>query len=226
MLKILLIEDDTALANTIKKGLEKKDYYVTVVLDGIKGRIEDWDKYDLIIVDWNLPYVDGVDLIRQKRHNNWQGLCLMLTARAENVDLAFALDYGADDYMSKPFEWEVLYARVGSLLRRKTGFFVENLDSIKWDQHLKQFSEDNEDINLSSTEYSILIIFFQNPKKIFTRDQLIEHIYGKNWDLPESNVIDRHIAAIRKKFKYDPIKTIHGSGYRLRLNTTNQKDKS
>jgi DNA-binding response OmpR family regulator len=224
MLRILVIEDDTALANTLKKGLEKKDYYVTLALDGMQGRMQNWDDYDLIVIDWNLPYIDGVDLVRLKRHNNWQGLCLMLTARAENIDLAFALDYGADDYMSKPFEWEVLYARVGSLLRRKTGFFVENLGGIKWDQHLKQFLEDDNEVNLSSTEYNLLIIFFQNPKKIFTRDQLIEHIYGKNWDLPESNVIDRHIAAIRKKFTYDPIKTIHGSGYRLRLNTTSKKD--
>jgi DNA-binding response OmpR family regulator len=95
MSKILVIEDDTALAHSLRKGLEKKGYTITTVFDGWQGRLQNWNDFDLVLVDWNLPQMQGIDLIRLKRQNNWNGLAMMLTARSETNNIVMGLEHGA-----------------------------------------------------------------------------------------------------------------------------------
>jgi DNA-binding response OmpR family regulator len=217
MTKILLVEDDIALSKSLLKGLELKGYEVTCLFDGLDARMADWTNYDLVIMDWNLPKFSGVDVIRFKRRENWNGLVLMLTARSEALDVANGLDFGSDDYLAKPFEWEVLYAHIRALLRRKnTGKSIAQYKGpLVWVEDEKRFTEYGKDLNLTDTEYQLLLHFYLHSSKIITRDNLINTVYSRQI-VPDSNVIDRHISSIRKKCTNDPIQTIRGSGYRLR----------
>jgi DNA-binding response OmpR family regulator len=217
MIKILLVEDDISLSKSLHKGLELKGYSVTCIFDGLDARMADWTNYDLVIMDWNLPRFSGVDVVRFKRAQNWKGLVLMLTARSEVLDVANGLDFGADDYVAKPFEWEILYAHIRALLRRKNSSQSDaNYHGpLEWLEVEKRFTEQGKDLSLTETEYQLLLYFFLNPNKIITRESLINTVYSHQIE-PDSNVIDRHISTIRKKCANDPIQTIRGSGYRLR----------
>jgi DNA-binding response OmpR family regulator len=217
MTKILLVEDDIALSKSLLKGLELKGYEVTCLFDGLDARLADWQKYDLVIMDWNLPKFSGVDVIRFKRRENWNGLILMLTARSEALDVANGLDFGADDYLEKPFVWEVLYAHIRALLRRKNMSkpTPQYTGLLAWVEDENRFTENGKDLNLTDTEYQLLLHFYLHPTNIITRNNLINTVYSNQIE-PDSNVIDRHISSIRKKCTNDPIQTIRGSGYRLR----------
>jgi DNA-binding response OmpR family regulator len=217
MTKILVIEDDVALNNSLCKGLKLKSFELTAVFDGRQALLQDWNQFDLILADWNLPYFNGIDLIRMKRGQGWNGLCLMLTARSEKADVSLGLDFGADDYIAKPFEWNELYSRINALLRRRNGHAkLATSNSLRWDDQAQAFFEDEKLLNLTNKECKLLKLFLANPKQTFTRSQLINRIYSQDYDLPDSNVIERHITTLRRKLKYDPIQTIWGSGYRLR----------
>jgi two-component system, OmpR family, response regulator QseB len=226
MYKILIIEDDIPLANSLKKGLEQI-YTIDIAFDGMQANLKDWNNYDLILLDWNLPYIDGVELLRNKRYNKWNGFCIILTANSEEKDMVFALDYGADDYISKPFSWKVLHAKISAILRRNINKKDFKLFNITLDQELGVFLEDNKEVSLTNKEYTLLYELISRPTKIFSKDDLINIIYTKNnEESPESNVIEKHITLIRKKFTYDPIKTIYGVGYRLQSNSSTQKNKN
>jgi two-component system, OmpR family, response regulator PhoP len=220
MAKILIIEDSIDLAKSLTKGLEIKNHTIRCVFDGLEGRVIDWNEFDLVIVDWNLPKMNGLDLIHQKRNLGWNGICMMLTARSETLDKVAGLDFGADDYISKPFHWDELYSRINALLRRKYGISKNHVGSIDWDRNSKQFSEHDSIVPFTKTEYSLMVQFMLQPQRIFSRSELEEYVY-KDSSFPDSNSIERHIAQIRKKCKYDPIETLRSRGYRLRFNPTN-----
>jgi two-component system, OmpR family, response regulator TctD len=224
MQRILIVEDDIALATSIKKGLDNQ-FEVEVAFDGLEANNKDWSKFDLVILDWNIPYIDGLELLRNKRYNKWSGLCLMLTAKSEDNDLVFALDYGADDYLTKPFNWKVLNSKINALLRHlKTSEL--SIYNIRLNQELGVFEEDGREVGLTSSEFKLLLELISNPTKTYNKHQLMKVVYNTNEDTPESNVIEKHIALIRKKFNYDPIKTIYGVGYRLQSNTSTQKNQN
>jgi DNA-binding response OmpR family regulator len=225
MLKILIIEDEKALSDTLIKGLEMKGYFTYAVYDGVKAKVLDWNKYDLVLLDWDLPGINGLDLLRYKRNENWFGCCMMLTAKNNLYDRVNSLDFGADDYMSKPFEWEELYSRVNSCIRRRYGFGTSELNGIEWDKDNKLFYENSEIVKLTETEYEILALFFEYPKRIYSKWDIIEKIYGSQNSYPDSNVIERHISKLRNKFNYEIIQTIPSMGYRLRSSSTASKIK-
>jgi DNA-binding response OmpR family regulator len=216
MLKILVIEDDIALAKTLKKGLEIKSYLVENIYDGLEARIVDWNKYDLVLLDWNLPRVSGIELLRFKRSNKWLGSCIMLTAKDQLMEKVQGLDFGADDYIAKPFEWQELYSRINAVIRRRYGYSKQELGPIKYNKDDNSFSENDELIKLTETETKLLCLFFDYPNRVFTKGDIIEKLYYNKEIFPDSNVIERHISKLRNKFNYDPIKTIQNLGYRLR----------
>jgi DNA-binding response OmpR family regulator len=223
MLKILVIEDDIALSNTIVKGLTKKGYITSALYDGNSARVADWSEFDLVLLDWDIPGITGIDLIRFKRSIKWYGSCIMLSAKNQIFDKTDGLDFGADDYISKPFEWEELYSRINACVRRRYGFSLVELDGIEWDKDKKVFYENSGLINLTETEYNILSIFFDYPSRIYSKYDIISKIYHDKEIYPDSNVIERHLSKLRKKFNYDPIQTIQNMGYRLRSNQSGKK---
>ncbi|MGL4758992.1 MAG: response regulator transcription factor [Patescibacteria group bacterium] len=224
MNKILIIEDDIDLSNSLKKGLEKKEYIVSSIYSGLDARLYDWSEYDLVLLDWNLPGIEGIDLLRHKRGQGWFGPCIMLTAKSNQIDILNGLDFGADDYITKPFDWNELYSRINSALRRKNGFVRNIINAIEWDNQNHLFYEDSILLDLTETETKLLELFFNNPNKVFNKYDIIERIYNQKNINPDSNVIERHISALRKKFNYDPIKTIHQMGYRLRPQDSSSKN--
>jgi DNA-binding response OmpR family regulator len=224
MQRILIVEDDIALTTSLKKGLDNQ-FEVEVAFDGLEANNKDWNKFDLVILDWNIPYIDGLELLRNKRYNKWSGLCLMLTAKSEDNDLVFALDYGADDYLTKPFNWKVLNSKINALLRHLKNSEI-NIQNIRLNHELGVFEEDGHQVSLTASEFKLLLELISNPTKTYNKHQLMKVVYNTNEDTPESNVIEKHIALIRKKFNYDPIKTIYGVGYRLQSNTPTQKNQN
>jgi DNA-binding response OmpR family regulator len=223
MLRALVIEDDINLSATINKGLVRIGYQVDCIYDGLEARLANWSQYDIIILDWNLPRLSGIDLLRIKRESKWFGVCIMLTAHSEILDKIAGLDFGADDYICKPFDWGEFYSRIRACIRRRYGFGTTTLEGLEWDRDKQVFYENNQPVNLTETEYHILTLFFSYPAKIYTKNDIIDKIYTQKDIYPDSNVIERHISKLRKKFLYDPIQTIQNFGYRLRSNPVSKK---
>ena len=224
MAHILLVEDEERMARTLEKGLKKAGHEVTIVTNGLSAKNSDLSQFDAVILDWNLPLMPGVDVLRHWRREENQIPVLMLTARGETMDKVTGLDWGADDYMSKFFEWEELLARLRVLLRRNQKQ-VEKAGNITFDRINGIFYENDQVIKLTATEHSILKYFFNNPKKIITKTTLIRAIYDHATN-PYSNVIERHIKSIRKKTNYDPFETIKNMGYRLQSNPSTKESQS
>ncbi len=221
-MRILIVEDQQKLADSIKKGLEQKGYAVDVIYDGGQAmrRLEhDHHQYDMLILDRMLPNLDGMIICQTLRKMHVSIPILMLTAKDAIEDRVQGLDAGADDYLVKPFAFDELVARVSALLRRpnqsvitelKVGDIV--LDTVK---HLVTKSEKR--LDLTSKEFAILEYCLRNPNQVLTRDQIMQHV----WDFSaesSSNVVDAHIKNLRKKIQKkneEIIETVHGIGYRL-----------
>jgi two-component system, OmpR family, response regulator len=214
MYSILIVEDEKKMAESLIKGLGKHEFKTTLVTNGVEARLQDIDDYDAVILDWMLPGFPGIEVLHFWRMQGKKTPILMLTAKDQVNDIVTGLDFGADDYMSKFFEWEELIARLNVLIRRG----VENqttVGPVKFDRVAKQFFEKTKPIALTKTEYKVLSYLFDHPTRIVTKDILIDSLWNID-STPDSNVIERHIKEIRKKIKHDLIETIHGMGYRLR----------
>ncbi len=221
-MRILIVEDQQKLADSIKKGLEQKGYAVDVIYDGGQAmrRLEhDHHQYDLLILDRMLPNLDGMIICQTLRKMNVSLPILMLTAKDAIEDRVQGLDAGADDYLVKPFAFDELVARVSALLRRPNQSIITELkvgdivlDTVK---HL--VTKDKKRVDLTSKEFAILEYCLRNPNQVLTRDQIMQHV----WDFSaesSSNVVDAHIKNLRKKIQKKNeaiIETVHGIGYRL-----------
>ena len=221
-MKILVVEDEEKLANILKRGLEEEGYLVDVAYDGEEG--EDYAKYvsyDLIILDIMLPVKDGFSVCKSLREQGINVPILMLTAKDSIEDRVKGLDSGADDYLVKPFDFNELFARVRSLLRRES--FTKNpriqVGDLVLDTLTREVWKGNEKLELTPKEYNILEYFMRNPKIVVTRTMLEEKI----WDLDfegSSNIIDVYIRRLRKKIGDKDgkiIETVRGAGYRLTI---------
>ncbi len=223
MSRILIVEDEERMSMTLVKGLTNLGYTTDVIGDGLNARLEDISQYDLVILDWMLPKFSGIDILEYwRKEKKYTTPILMFTAKSDTHSVVTGLDYGADDYMSKFFTWEELNARIRTLLRRGSPKEVIIDIPIEYDSQNHTFTEEGIIVNLTTTESKVLKYFFEHPKKLITRSQLSSAIYDNDFD-PSSNTIERHIKSIRSKFNYDPILTIRGSGYRLKLGTKSQK---
>ena len=225
---ILIVEDDSDLSELIKIQLTDNDYEVEQVLNGkvaLKKALE--NSYSLIILDIMLPEVDGFEICQSVRLENQQVPILMLTAKAEEADKIMGLEYGADDYLTKPFSIKELVARVKALLRRSSTSEAE--DSSKLD--MMDFGEliiypqkrsvqlDDKLIELTSKEFELLLLFAKNPGRAYSRQELLDVVWGYQYS-GYSHTVNSHINRLRSKIEKNPsdpkfITTVWGMGYKF-----------
>ncbi len=221
-LRILVVEDEKKVASFIKKGLEEQSYAVDVVYDGKQGEdLASQNEYDLIILDVLLPKQDGVVTCQKIRLKKIDSPILMLTAIGDTEAKVRGLDSGADDYMTKPFHFEELLARVRALLRRKSQdkSAVLQIGSLVLDPVSRKVEREGMQIRLTSREFGLLEYFMRNKGKTLSRTHIAQHVWNVSFDM-ESNVIDVYIKLLRQKidrdFKKQLIHTIVGVGYVLK----------
>ncbi len=224
MSHILIVEDEDRMAKTLEKGLKQAGFDTTIINNGLVARAINISEFDLVLLDWMLPGFSGIDLLRHWRSQHLLTPVMMLTAKGETNDKVTGLDFGADDYLPKFFEWPELIARINALLRRSLPEDFK-VGEIELDRLNQRFLEKGEPVDLTATEYKILKYFFDHPSRMISRTSLIRAIYDQSAN-PYSNVIERHIKSIRQKFTYDPITTTRGLGYRLRTSKTISTDQN
>lgn len=218
-MRILVIEDEEDLLEAISDGLKIDGYAVDTSEDGEEGlELALVNSYDLMIIDLNLPSMDGIDILKEVRKNNKLVKVLILTARSSIEDRVKGLDLGANDYLVKPFHFEELEARIRCLLRMK---FIQEGNEIEYgnlkiDRKLRQASIDNEFLKLTKKEFAILEYLLVNIDKVVSQEELIEHVWDNSVDI-FSNSVRVHINSLRKKLKLalddDVIKNIVSVGY-------------
>lgn len=220
-MKILLVEDEEMLSAIIARGLRKAGYAVDTVYDGEEAlEYYEINGYDIIILDLNIPKLDGLDVLRAIRKNDTNTKILILSARTKVDERILGLDEGANDYLIKPFDFGELEARIRNLLRRN---FSELPASIIFgiftiDTNAKKVICDGETLNLTRKEYSILEYLVLNKNKVISAEEFVEHIWDSEFD-PFSNTIRYHIHSLKKKLsdygRQEIIKTIRGQGYMI-----------
>ena len=218
-MRILIVEDEKKVASFIKKGLEEEYYAVDIAPDGREGlKFITSEEYDLIIMDIMIPYIDGIMLLKEIRKRDIITPVLMLTVKDNLKDKVEGLDAGADDYLTKPFAFEELLARIRSLLRRSGSSKSANLKvgDLVLDLQSHRVNRGDKEILLTPKEYSILEYLMRNANKVVSRTKLIEHVYDYHFDT-ETNIIDVYINKVRSKvdagFDTQLINTIRGIGY-------------
>ena len=220
-MRVLLIEDDVTIARLLKEGLEDESYAVDVANDGSEGyRTAAADDYDVIILDIMLPGMNGYEVCRALRNDGNKTPILMLTARDTERDIVEGLDTGADDYLAKPFSFDVLLARIRALLRRPNEKLEEILQvgDLKLDPSSKKVTRASQEINLTAKEYGVLEYLMRNKGKVLSKEQIISHVWDFDADVLPNNV-ELFIMFLRRKidkpFKSKLIHTVSGFGYKL-----------
>jgi DNA-binding response OmpR family regulator len=216
-MRILCIEDEHRIANTIKKGLEQEGYAVDVAYDGLTGYdMASTENYDIILLDRMLPKMDGMIICTELRKNHIQTPILMLTAKTQTHDKVEGLNLGADDYLTKPFSFNELIARIRALSRRPRTTLTPQLvlHDISMDINNKIVKKKSKKINMSKKEYSILEYFLKNAQKVISKQEIIDHVWNFDADvLP--NTVEVNIRNIRQKIGNNIIKTVRGFGYKV-----------
>lgn len=216
-MRILLVEDDDLLASGLLLALQRANYIVERVSDGHTAvRALDHNSFDLVVLDLGLPRLDGTEVLKAVRCRGNTVPVLILSARDATRDRILGLDLGADDYLVKPFELDELLARIRVLERRRSGVPVNQLrfGMLLLDLATSTVFWKGTQVELQRREFMLLKRLIEHPRKIFSRAQLEESLYG--WgDGVESNAIDVYVHYLRKKISPDVIKTIRGVGYRI-----------
>ena len=220
--RILIVEDDQKTARFLKQGLEEEGHAVDVARDGDEGaRLGHVNPYDLMILDLMLPGKNGLQLSAELRREGIQTPILMLTGRDTTQDVVRGLDAGADDYLTKPFAFDELLARVRALTRRQVGGVtgVLRFADLELDRLRRVVRRGTRAIDLSPREFRLLEHFMLHPDQVLTRTGLLEKVWDMSFD-PGTNVIDAHISNLRRKLEEGEvprlIQTVRGAGYALR----------
>lgn len=222
-MRILLIEDEEKLAQSLKKALETERFAVDICFDGQEGyEMATGEEYDLIILDLGLPNMDGITIAKKLRDEKTTTPILMLTARDTINNKIEGLNSGADDYIVKPFDFDELVARIRALIRRtKTkGDLIYTIDTLTLDPVAHVVKRVEKEIALSAKEYSLLEFLMSRQESIVSRTDIIDHVWDIDMD-PFSNVVDVYIGYLRnkidKQFPHEKpmIKTIKGMGYKV-----------
>jgi DNA-binding response OmpR family regulator len=219
-MRILVVEDERKVARFLERGLREEGYAVDVAHDGqdglAKAHVHD---YDLILLDVMLPQVSGYEVVRDLRKGGSAVPVLMLTARDSSDDVVRGLDLGADDYLTKPFSFDVLLARVRALLRRGApGAGAEHLgyDDLEVDRLRRTVARAGREVSLTPKEFRLLEYLLQRPEEVVRRTELLEKVWDLQFD-PMSNVVDVHVANLRRKLRVEGrpelIHTVRGVGY-------------
>ncbi len=220
-MKVLVVEDEKRLAAALKRGLESEGFAVDVALDGLEGRwLASERAYDVIVLDIMLPGVNGYQLCAHLRENgNWTPI-LMLTAKDGEYDEAEALDTGADDFLSKPFSYVVLVARLRALLRRGAAErpTVLRCGDLSADPSSRRCARGPQQIDLTAKEFNVLEYLMRRAGQVVTKSEMLSHLWDFTFD-GDPNVIEVHVSALRRKvdspFGRKSIVTVRGAGYKL-----------
>ena len=220
-MRILVVEDEKKLAGFMKKGLEEEGYALDVAHDGREGLLMALDGvYDLVILDINLPKMDGLSVLQEFRRQKGQTPVLLLTVRAAIEDKVLGLDTGADDYLTKPFSFQELLARIRALMRRPAAAAspLLRVADLTLDPARRVVFRGSEKIDLSTKEFALLDYFMRHPGRVLTRTMIAEHVWDYDFD-PMSNIIDVYVTYLRKKIDSgrEPklLHTVRGVGYVL-----------
>ena len=222
--KIFIIEDETSIIHLVQHNLEKDGFIVSSAINGNEG-LKDLKKFEpnLLLLDWMLPDLSGIEICKSiRKDKSFKNLpVIMLTAKGEEEDKIKGLDSGADDYLTKPFSYNELLARIKAILRRsnpKTVSDTLEIDDLRLDRLEKRVFRDSIEIQLGPTEFRLLEFFLTNPKRVFTRDQILENVWQNNINV-ETRTIDVHIRRLRKSININNnkelIRTVRSSGYSL-----------
>jgi len=221
MNRVLIVEDESRIAAFVEKGLRANGLTPTVVGDGPAGLGHAMSgEFDLVVLDIGLPGMDGFTVLRRLRQAKSAVPVIVLTARDSVTDTVAALEGGADDYMPKPFKFDELLARIRLRLRsdRTPEVTVLTHAMIALDLRTRRASVDGRTVDLSAREFALAEMFLRNPGQVLSREQLLSHVWGYDFD-PSSNVVDVYVGYLRKKVGSDRIETVRGMGYRLSAST-------
>ena len=223
---VLVVEDEAALAELLKYNLEKEGYEVRVAMDGEEALVAAEERApDLVLLDWMLPRASGVEVCRRLRvrQETRNTPIVMLTARGEESDRVRGLDIGADDYITKPFSMTELLARLRAVMRRIRPALAEDkvvVGDIVVDRVAHRVRRANREVHLGPTEFRILDHLMQHPGRVFSREQLLDAVWGSDVYV-EARTVDVHIGRLRKALmvgaETDPIRTVRSAGYSLDL---------
>lgn len=226
--KILVVDDDEKITSMLRRSLAFEGYSVTTAADGSEGLKQMLaEEPQLVILDVMMPQIDGWEVVRRMREGGFDIPVLMLTAKDEVADRVRGLDLGADDYLVKPFALEELLARVRSLLRRRVERPEQPTNRLVFgdlmlDADTREVARGERRIELTTKEFELLSLFMQNPKRVLSRDIIMEKIWGYDYS-GESNVLEVYIALLRQKLEEHGasriIQTVRGAGYVLRGET-------
>lgn len=218
-MKLLIVEDEKELADAIARGLTRQAYSVDVAYDGTKAlELMEINSYDLLILDLNLPGIDGLEICRQVRSTDSRIGILMLTARAGQDDRVLGLDQGADDYLVKPFHFPELIARVRAILRREGEVrkVILRIDDLVLDPNALNAYVGEQRLVLTAKEFAIMEYLIKNAGRVVSQEELLEHIWNEEANL-FTQTIKVHINNLRNKLKVlgreETIRTIKGKGY-------------
>lgn len=219
MTNILIVEDEQNLARFIELELTHENYTVDIENDGKAGLDKALSKpYDLYILDLMLPNINGLEICRQIRQKTTTPI-IIITAKSETYDKVAGLDYGADDYIVKPFDIEELLARIRAVLRRQPDKDVLDINGIIIDKDAFKVTVNGHQLELTKTEYDLLYVLAENRNHVMHREQILNHVWGYNSEV-ETNVVDVYIRYLRNKLKpfnkEKSIETVRGVGYVIR----------
>lgn len=217
MTRILIAEDEPRIISFLEKGLKASGYTVSVTSSGTEAAaMASSEDFDLLILDLGLPGMDGFEVLAEIRGRGEQLPVVVLTARREVQSTVAALDGGANDYITKPFKFEELLARVRVALRDgvSTGPAQLSAGDISLDLRTRQVSSAGHTVELSAREFTLLETFIRHRGQVLSREQLLSQVWGYDFD-PGSNIVDVYVGYLRKKLETTAIETVRGMGYRL-----------
>lgn len=219
MTRILIAEDETRIASFVEKGLRSHGFSTLVVNDGHSAAtIARDDDFDLLVLDLGLPGQDGMQVLAEIRKRGERLPVIILTARDSVADRVNGLEQGADDYLTKPFSFDELLARIRVRLRDAGTAETTTISAgdLVLDIKTRRVHIDTRTVELTAREYTVLEMFARHPGQVLSREQLLSHVWGYDFD-PGSNVVDVYVRYLRKKLRDDVIETVRGMGYRLRV---------
>jgi two-component system, OmpR family, copper resistance phosphate regulon response regulator CusR len=217
MSRILIAEDEERIASFVEKGLRAQGYTTTVVTDGEEAlQLGRSGLFDLVLLDIGLPGRDGFSVLRAMREAGTRTPVIILTARDGVEDTVTGLEHGADDYVTKPFRFAELLARVRARLRDSGTSEVTSLavGGAELDLRTRRITVDGHAEDLTTREFTLAELLFRHPGQVLSREQILSHVWGFDHD-PSSNVVDVYIGYLRRKLGQDAIETVRGVGYRL-----------
>ncbi|OGD63046.1 DNA-binding response regulator [Candidatus Beckwithbacteria bacterium RBG_13_42_9] len=229
-MQILIVEDEEKIANFLRRGLLEEGYTVDIAKDGEEALYKvDINEYDMVLLDLMIPKVDGVSVCRKIRETNTNMPLLMLTAKDSIEDKVAGLDAGADDYVTKPFSFSELSARIRALIRRgnKADPVILEIDNLSLDPATRTAKRGKKIITLTAREYSLLEYFMRHKNTLLTKTQLLEHVWDYNYD-GLSNIVETYVKYLRQKLRTSSqenelIHTMRGSGYIMKVVDNGQR---